>query len=160
MKKSAVLLILAAFMFAGPVHTFAQFKSEAGKPNISRVLNNNATSYLFGLIDPAKMQMHHSFSLSYGAFGGGAGMALSTYINTIDYRISRKLFLQTNLGIMNSPYNTFNKNFILNKPQFFGSAQLQYNVTDNMHLMLRVEKSPFMYYQPGMTNRFYNDPFK
>ena len=160
MKKSAILFILLVVLISVPATSFAQYRSDVGKPNISGILTSPANSYLFGLIDPSKMQMHHSVSMSYGSFGSGAGMALSTYINTIDYRLSENLFLQTNIGIMNSPYNTFGSQFFLNKPQFFGSAQLNYKLNDNTQFMLRIERSPFMYYRPGYGSGFYNSPFK
>ena len=161
MKKPAVLFIIFALFITAPEISFAQYKSDTGKPNISGILNSQPGSYLFGIIDPSKMQMHHSASISYGSYGAGAGMALSTYVNTIDYRFSENLFLRTNLGIMNSPYNTFGNEFFLNKPQFYGSAQLNYKLNDKTQFMLRVESSPFMYYRPGYSSQFYyDDPFR
>lgn len=158
MKKSAFVFFLSLF-FLLTVNSYAQYKNDAGKPDISGILNAPKTGYFFGLIDPSKMQMHHSASLSYGTFGSGSGMALSSYVNTIDYQVTDRLFLRTNLGIVSSPYNNFNSNFFLNKPQFFGGAQLLYKLNNNTQFMLQIQTSPFLY-SPGFGNNVYYNPFR
>lgn len=148
MKKYAALLIAVLFIVGVPQKSQAQFKQASAPPNISGVLNQGQSDLYLGFINPDKLTMHHSFSMSYGGFTGGNGMMLSTYMNTIDYQFTDKLFLRTNLGIMSSPYNTFSKDFILNKPQFFGSAELTYKLNDNTRIQLGIQRSPFMYYNP------------
>lgn len=160
MKRITLFVLLSMFIFSLPLDGWAQLKKNASQPNISDVLSNGNFG-ISGLLDPSRMQMHHSFSMSYGAFGG-QGMMLSTYINSIDYRISKNLFLQTNLGFVSSPYNTLGEKFYLNKPQFIGSAQLTYRMNQNTSLMLRVERNPFGYYRPQYNNPMFwqEDPFR
>ena len=146
MKRFIVFIFIAA-LFTMPARSFAQLKKDARLPNFSGLLATPSQDVLFGLIDPSKIQMHHSFSMSYGAFAG-QGVMVGAYLNTIDYRVSDNLFIRTNLGVMTSPYNTFGENFYLNKPRLFGGGELHYKIDDNSSLMLRVDVGPG-YYQPG-----------
>lgn len=149
MKKSVFFCLLLAFTFILSDESVAQFRKDTVNPNISGILTAPGADVLFGLIDPSKMHMSHSASMSYGSMGGN-GMMLSSYINTIDYQISENLFLRTNLGIMTSPYNTYGEDFYLNKPRFFGGAQLQYDINENSRLFLQFESVPYGYYRPTL----------
>ncbi|HHJ53633.1 MAG TPA: hypothetical protein ENJ89_10595 [Caldithrix abyssi] len=151
------LFVLTAFLLilSIPVSSWAQFKRDSGQPDFSSILGQGQSGLYLGFIDPEKMQIHHSFSMSYGA-GAGYGMMLAAYMNTIDYQISEKLFLRTNLGIMTSPYNSFGKDSFLNKPQFFGGADLTYKINNNTKIHLGVHRTPFGYYDPYYPNALYN----
>lgn len=144
MSKSITILLLAVFLLSLPGQSFAQFKRDTNSPNISGVLSPASPASILGFFDPSKMTMHHSFSMSYGAMGSN-GMALSTYMNTIDYRFSENLLFRANLGLMTSPYNTFGEDFYLNKPKFFGGAELHYKFSDNASLHFQFESSPYTY---------------
>jgi len=148
MKKYAVLIVTISLFFIS-VTGFAQMRRDVSKPNISGILTTAPSQYLMGFLDPSRMRMHHSFSMSYSALGG-AGLMIGSYMNTIDYLISENLNLRANLGIMTSPYNTFGENFYLNKPKFFGGAELNYRMGENTNLMLRIDTAPYMYYQPSI----------
>ncbi len=145
--KKLIILSFALVLLTMPSHSYAQLKKSARLPNFSGLLASPNQDMLLGLIDPSKIQMHHSFSMSYGT-GGGQGMMLGAYLNTIDYRVSENLFIRTNLGIMTSPYNTFGENFYLNKPRFFGGGEIHYKINDKSSVMLRVDVGPG-YYRPG-----------
>lgn len=159
MRKLLLVLLVTAFVVALPQGAFAQFRKDTGNPNISGILNTSNGGILFGFLDPSKMQMHHSVSMSYGTLAGN-GLALSTYMNTIDYRFSDNLFLRTNIGIMTSPFNSYGEDFYLNKPQFFGGAELQYKFSENSRLMLQFQSTPYGYYygRPAFST-FSQDPF-
>jgi hypothetical protein len=157
-KRTAAVFLLLALLTALPNNSFAQFKRDTGNPNISGVLTAPGSDFLFGFLDPSKISMHHSMSMSYG-MAGQNGMALSTYMNTIDFQLSENLFLQTNLGIMSSPYNTFGENFYLNKPKLFGGAKLHYKINDHSSLFLQVQTNPGGLYQPGLSDYYYH-PFQ
>lgn len=144
MKRSMVLIAAFVFALTFAQTGFAQFQNQPTKPNISSVLNTPTGTVMGGLLNPQKFQMHHTVSMSYGNVFGQSLM-LSSYMNTINYQFSEKLNLQANLGIMSSPFNTFGKSFYLNKPQFFGSAQINYRLNDHTNFMFRIESSPFGY---------------
>ncbi len=144
MKRTIILSIAFLIITFFNHNSFAQFRDQQTQPNISTALTGMPSSFLGGFLTPDKFHMHHTVSMSFGSFFGQS-MMLSSYINSMDYQFSKNLWLQANLGIMSSPYNTFGKNFFLNKPQFFGSAQLNYRFNKNASVMLRIESSPFGY---------------
>jgi hypothetical protein len=147
--------LLVVFFLILPVISMGQLKKDVTKPNISNTLTSSAYSNgLLGFLDPSRFEMHHSFSMSFMTLGGGS-MMVNTYMNTLNYRFSDKLFLATNLGIMNSPYNSFSGTSPLNQTQFFGGAELTYLPTKNTVLSLRFDYSPYMY-QPYARSPFYN----
>jgi hypothetical protein len=149
MKKFVLILLAIWLVLTISTPGFAQLKRDGSKPNISGILTTAPSQYLLGLFDPTRMHMRHSFSMSYSALGG-SGLMLGSYMNTIDFLISENLTLRADLGILTSPYNTFGENFYLNKPKFFGGAELNYRMGENTSLMLRFDTSPYLYHQPGI----------
>ncbi|MHB2150614.1 hypothetical protein ACX8XP_16290 [Calditrichota bacterium LG25] len=142
-KLQVILFVIVFFIMTLPLS--AQFRNQPTQPNISTILSNPQPSLFSGFLNPDKLQMHHSVSMSFGAMGGQS-MMLSSYMNTIDYQFSDKLWLRANIGIMSSPYNTFGQEFYLNKPQFFGGAQLHYKISENSKITLEFNSAPF--YRP------------
>lgn len=158
MKKTVAIVLLTAFLTMLPNKSFAQFKRDMGNPNISGLLTAPGSDLLFGFLDPSKITMHHSMSMSYG-MSGRYGMALSAYMNTIDFQLSENLSIRTNLGIMSSPYNTMGENFYLNKPKLFGGAQLHYKINEHSSLFFQVQSNPGGLYRPGLSDYNYQ-PFQ
>ncbi|MFZ0389308.1 MAG: hypothetical protein WAN36_02530 [Calditrichia bacterium] len=147
MKKAVFLLI-----FLLPMLSFGQFKDQSKLPSISQAVRKPAGNLFLGFIDPSRLDIHHSFSMSYMALGNG-GMMVNSYMGTIDYQLSNPLFLRLNVGLMNSPYNSF-KNPALNNSQFFGGAELFYRPTENTMIKVGMEVAPGYYY-PGRYNSMY-----
>lgn len=140
MNRLTLIFLILLF----PVLTFAQFKNQT-EPDISEAIIRPGSSIFLGFFNPDRFQMHHTFSASYMTFGGN-GLMLNSYMNTIDYRISDPLFLQFNLGLMYSPYNSFNNNPALNSTKFFGGAELQYKPSDKLFFKVGVDVSPYYNY--------------
>lgn len=152
MRKIYTLFLIAILFLMLPESSSAQFRKDAGNPNISGILNVPGTDVLFGLIDPSRLNMHHSVNMSYGSFGSN-GMMLSTYMNFMDYQVTDKLMIRTNLGVMTSPYNTMGDNFYLNKPRFVGGAQLEYKMSENSSVFFSIQSQPYYHYsnyRPGL----------
>lgn len=156
MRKFYIIFLVAALFILLPEESSAQFRSDTGNPNISGILTAPGSDVLFGLIDPSKLNMHHSVSMSYGAFGSN-GMMLNTYMNYMDYQVTDKLMIRTNLGVMASPYNTLGENFYLNKPRIIGGAQLEYKMSENSSVFFQIQSQPYYYYRPGLGT--YNSQF-
>ncbi len=163
MKHITLLLIVL------PILGFAQLKTNVTKPNISETLETGTSNDAFvGFLDPSRIHMSHSLSMSYMSFGGG-GAVVNSYVNTLNYKFSDDLFLTTNIGIMNTPYSTLPGNEDQNGYEFFGGAELKYFPTKNSAIYLRVEKLPGLYsgnyynrygnpYRSSFSNS-YNSPF-
>jgi hypothetical protein len=156
MKKNIFLFLILTFIIALSSPSFAQLKKDTGNPTISGILNSPRNDLLLGFIDPSKIQMHHSLSMSYSSFGG-QGIMMNSYLNTINYQLSDNLFLQTNIGLLSSPYHTFGENSALNDPKLFGGAKLRYNINDNSSIQLQFDYAPYYYYQPSLGSYRFNE---
>jgi hypothetical protein len=142
-KYICLFLILLIF----PALLMGQLKKDLVQPDFSNVLTQPThPNSLFSFIDPSKLHMSHSISMSYSTFGGKS-VLMNSYVNTIDYQINDQLFLRTNLGIMASPYNTLPNNSFLNNQQFFGGAELNYKPDQNTVFTLRFDSMPYNYYR-------------
>ena len=148
--KKVLLILLICFL---PVTLFAQYKNQAKLPSLSEAIAKPSSNLFLGFIDFSKISMNHHFSMNYMTMGKG-GMMVNTYMNTINYQISKPLFLRLNLGLMNSPYNSFN-NPTLNNTKFIGGAELFYRPTENSLIKLGIDVRPG-YYGPGL---YYDDRF-
>lgn len=152
MKKSLIFLVI----FFIPVFALAQLKENSKLPSFSTVGTRPGSNLILGFLNPEKLSMHHSLSMGYMSMGSAGGIMINSYTNTIDYQISNPLFLRLNLGIMNSPYNSF-QNQALNNTQFFGGAELFYRPTENSLIKIGFDMRPG-YYGPGFyRSGFYND---
>ncbi|MEJ2054143.1 MAG: hypothetical protein P8X42_09510 [Calditrichaceae bacterium] len=156
MNRNFTFLTVIFLVLSFSINARAQLKKDTDKPNISSVLTMPDNNFLLGFLDPSKIDMHHSFSMSYTGFGG-QGMMLNTYMNTIDFQLSKNLLLETNIGLMNSPYNSFGEDFYLNDTKLFGGARLKYNINEKSSLQLQFDYSPYYYpYQTLGSYRFNN----
>ncbi len=152
--KKMVILALVVFL---PLMGWAQFKSQAKLPNISQVIASDAAHSMFSLFDPTRFSMHHSLSMSYMTIGG-RGMMVNSYMNTMEFRLGNPLFLRVNLGVMNTPFNSFN-NPALNGTRFFGGAELDYRPTRNSLIKVGVNIGPDMYYYSPLYSPYRNYRF-
>ena len=155
MKKIVLLLLVAAFSV-----NYAQYKEQFEKPvdYKSGILNGNSST-LFGFFNPANFSMHHTFDLSYQAFGGG-GLALGVYTNSMFYKINDELNVQADISVVNSPYNSFGKEFTNQINGFYLSrAQINYKPSDNTTIMLQYRNVPMSYYSPYGYYGYGSSPF-
>ena len=132
----------------------AQYKSTVEpRPTVTEsLLRNDDGGLLFGWFDPGKFDMHHSFSLSYMT-GGGQGMSLGTYTNSMAYRFSDKLDVRADISLMTSPYNSFGKDAQSSlNGLFLNRAELNYRPWKNTLLQISFHQYPansFMGYGYG-----------
>ena len=142
MKKAIIIILVMSI----PILTFGQFKKQAELPEFSKIVGRTSGLYL-GFLNPEKFSIHHNVSMSFMSFGNAGSMMVNSYLNTINYRFSDPLLLRLNLGIMNTPYNSFN-NPALDNTQFFGGAELFYRPSDNSLIHIGVNMRPG-FYRPG-----------
>lgn len=160
MKK----LILLAFLVVVTVSN-AQFRDEANsKPDIRNgIVKNNSFGSILGFINPDNFSMRHSFNLSYSAFGNAGGMALGVYTNSMAYQFSDRLNLETDISVVNSPYNSFGQEFSKQiNGVYLSRAQLTYKPTDNMNIIIQYRSVPGGYYSPygyGSYSPFYRNSY-
>ena len=133
----------------------AQLRSQADhESRVSQGLyGNSGSSFLFGLIDPARFQMRHSIQFSYHTFGN-QGVSLGTYTNSMSYAFAENLSARADISLSYSPYNTFSNN--RGGSRNFSSihlsrAEINYKPFENMTVQIQYRQFPY--------GTFYNSPF-
>lgn len=158
--KTLIIVVLAA------VAVSAQFK-ETGiiKESVKDGIVTNSGTSFFGLFSPENFKMNHSFSASYSAFGSN-GLALSTYTNSMSFKLADNLNFQMDASIVQTPYSTLGKEFENSiNGIYLSRAELNYRPWENFQVSLQYRNFPGGYYNPyGYFNRsfynpFYYDPF-
>ncbi len=142
MKKTFFFLLLV--LIWAPLTLQAQFKKDTRKPDIGAFLVQPQMPSLFSWLDAGKIRMTHQVSMSFG-MGAGGQMLQNAYVNSMFIPFSENLTLQTRIGVMATPYHTFGAASSLNQTQFFGSAELNYKISDKAAIQLRLERNPYGY---------------
>ncbi len=143
----------------------AQYRDDLNKQADIRsgIVKNNSFGSILGFINPDNFSMQHSFGLSYSAFGGIGGMAMGVYTNSMSYKFSDRLNLETDISIVNSPYNSFDKDFSKQiNGVYLSRVQMTYKPTDNMNIILQYRQIPGGIYSPysyGGSSLFYRDNY-
>ncbi len=151
--KTFLSLLVAVVLLQG--FTFSQVKPRGltEKDPLQGIVDRTPvnSNFLFGLIDPSKITMSHSYSMSYSTSTYG-NLALSDYVNTIGYSISDRMQLQVQTGIRYSPFSSFGKDFENSiSGIYLKGASFQYQISDDSKLEFRYEQLPVNYF---------NDPFR
>lgn len=122
-----------------------QFKS--GTPATTAVSSSvmrASDGLLFGWLDPSRLSMKQSYSLSYSTFGN-QGLSVGMYTNSLAYQISGPLDVRFDVSVLHSPFGLPG-----NMPDFSGvyltRAQLNYRPTENMWLQIQFRQLPAMYW--------------
>ncbi len=153
MKKVVAASLLSLSLACSVAVAQLKSKVDTPAPVSESLLKQGASDLWFGLFDPSKLTMRHSYSLMYTSFGG-QGLSLGTYTNSLMYRFSDALDLQTDVSLMHSPFSTFgSKNDF--SGIFLSRAQLNYRPTDNMWLQIQYRQVPPMYWLGGYRNPNY-----
>jgi len=138
----------------------AQFKStaESRQRVTGSLLRPDEGGILFGLFNPNNFSMHHSFSLSY-LTGGGQGLSMSTYTNSMMYKFSDDLDVRADISLMASPYNTLGKQYQNSlSGLFLNRAELNYRPWKNALFQIQYFQLPPNYFM-GYGNRYGNSFF-
>ena len=137
---------------------FSQFKDKRNIPEITGgVTNNSPSSFLTDFFSPQNFYMHHSLSVSYSAFAGN-GVALTTYINSMGFKLSENLQLEIDASLVASPYSSFGAEHQKSiNGIYLNRAALNYKISKNSKLSIQYFHMPVgMYYGHYP---YYNSPF-
>ena len=139
--------------------TFAQFRDSGFETNSVKegIVTENSNS-LFGFLNSDDFIMRHSFSLNYSTFAG-QGMSLTSYTNSMFYRLMNNLNVQLDVSVMYSPYSTLGEQFQKDiSGIYISNAAINYHPWDNFSVHLQYRSMPFGY---GYYHPFYGygNPF-
>jgi hypothetical protein len=115
----------------------------------AKVYNEGPRFSLDRLFSPEYFQMHHSYELSFGSYGGG--MSLGEYTNTMLWRFSPKVAARLDVGLLHTPFGAGPGMNLPNGQQSYSklylkNAEIAYRPTQNMAIHLSVRQSPYGYY--------------
>ena len=154
-----IVFTIVIFLIA-PALVLAQLKVKDNPINIKNEIVKPAENYFLGLsfIDLSKIEMSHSYSISYASIGGN-GVSQSLYLNTLKYQISAPLSLSVQWGVRSYPYNSFgNDHPAFRSGLFFSGAELKYRPSDKFYMKFRVDTQPLTNYY-GYPYRYRNTGF-
>ena len=96
--------------------------------------------------------MRHSFSMSYSSFAG-QGVSLTTYTNSMFYRLMSNFNVQLDVSVMYSPYSTFGDQFQKDiSGIYISNAAINYHPWKDFSVHLQYRAMPFGY---GYYHPFY-----
>jgi hypothetical protein len=151
--------ILLVIFLISTTASFAQFKDSGFETNSVKegIVSENSNA-IFGFLNSDDFIMRHSFSLNY-ATSGGQGMSLTSYTNSMFYRLMNNLNVQLDVSVMYSPYSTMGEQFQKDiSGIYISNAAINYHPWDNFSVHLQYRSMPFGY---GYYHPFYGygNPF-
>jgi hypothetical protein len=151
-----LLLIVVLISITG---IYAQFKDTGIEPTSVKdgIITENSNA-LFGFLNADDFIMRHSFSLNYTSFAG-QGVSLTSYTNSMFYRLMNNLNLQLDVSVMYSPYSTLGDQFQKDiSGIYISNAAINYHPWDNFSVHLQYRAMPYGY---GFYNPYYGygNPF-
>jgi hypothetical protein len=105
----------------------------------------------FSLLDPSRLKMSQSYSISYISGSGYSG-SLGLYTNTVSYQIADPLMLRVGLGYLHQPLGFLRNSGgreLLGSDKFLPSVSLDYRPSDAFHLSVDYRTVPVLW-QDGL----------
>jgi hypothetical protein len=102
----------------------------------------------FSLLDPSRLHISHSYSMSYYSGGGRSG-SVGLYMSTLQYQLSRPLSLRVGLGYLHQPLGFLNSNAHPVENEILPNFRLDFRPSDNFHFMVDYMTIPSSAYGNG-----------
>ncbi len=160
MKK--VLFSLICFFIITSVGAFAQLRGDVSTPfdYQGSVINRQSATIQskLGMLF-SKIDMSHSYSMSFSSFGGSY-QSMNAYTNTMQVNLTDRLDARVDLSFLHSPFggsSLYGAN--LNNPRVvLSNAELNYKISDNALIQVRFQQLPASYGY-GYGNDRFNNPW-
>jgi hypothetical protein len=154
MKKIVLIFVLiSAFT------TVAQYKDVGiEQPSVKEGIVTENSGNILGFLNSEDFIMRHSFNLSYSTFAG-QGVSLTSYTNSMFYRLMNNMNVQVDVSVLYSPYSTFGDQFQKDiSGVYISNAAVNYYPWKNFSVHLQYSAMPYGY---GMYNPYYGygNPF-
>ena len=136
--KAKIILLLLIITSSVLIAQSQNEKSVVFKPSEGF---QKTRGFLDQLLDPNKLSISHSYSLSYYT-AGGSGYNQGLYLNTINYQFSDPLLMQVRFGYLHQPFGGSNNISEGNNKFFVQRAMLQYRPFKNTTLVIDYQAYP------------------
>ena len=154
MKK---VLLISVFIYTAL--TLAQYKDTGiEQPSVKEGIVTENSNNILGFLNSDDFIMRHSFSLNYTTFAG-QGVSLTSYTNSMFYRLMNNLNVQVDVSVLYSPYSTFGDQFQKDiSGVYISNAAVNYYPWKNFSVHLQYSAMPYGY---GFYNPYYGygNPF-
>ncbi|MEW5702621.1 MAG: hypothetical protein AB1792_10370 [Candidatus Zixiibacteriota bacterium] len=153
---ATIIVLLAGAVGAAAQSTTSQASSGAtsfsGAPRVSD-LTGAPKALGFALLDPSRLRMHQSYSLSYFSGGGSSG-SLGLYSNMLEYDLFKPLTLRVGLSYAHQPFGASDRSggSVLGSGQFLPSFGLDYHPSNNFLLSIDYQTIPAVVWPYGGSN--------
>ena len=156
--KIMVLFVLTVFLAgSGSAQLKSQVEDQQNVSN-SMVRPFSGTSFM-GFFDPNRFSMNQNISVGYVS-GGGMGMSLASYTNSMNYQISDPLNVRMDVTLQGSPFGSSNANLQNNLSKLFiSNAELNYRISNNMQLRFQYQQLPYSQWMMNDPLGSYRSPF-
>lgn len=157
MKYKIGLSLLMLVLIPGLI--FAQYRRQEKPVSISQeLIRPNPNSFMgLSILDPSKLHMSHSFSMSFFSVDG-KGVSQGLYLNSLSYQIANPLLVRLQWGIQSYPHNTLAKNHpAFQSGLFLSGAELQYKPSEKFEMRFQINRTPY-YNHYG--NGWYRNPYR
>lgn len=153
--KKLLLILVLVTAFA----TFAQYKDTGIEPPSVKegIVTENSNSVL-GFLNSNDFIMRHSFSLNYTTFAGQS-ISMTSYTNSMFYRLMNNLNVQLDVSVLYSPYSTLGNQFQKDvSGVYISNAAINYYPWKDFSVHLQYSAMPYGY---GFYNPYYGygNPF-
>ncbi|WP_022836143.1 hypothetical protein [Salisaeta longa] len=136
---ASLACVLLFLLCATPSHAQLRATSPSGPSPVR--LYQQASDALDGLLPNDRFKMNHSFSMSFGSFGGRS-TSLGMYTNTMMWQLNDELAARADVSLAYSPMNnSFGQQ---QAPRvILQNLEVAYKPTDNMSIRFQMRQSPY-----------------
>jgi len=129
----------------------AQLKSQLPNQNPGSMISGRNSSEPLPLIDPSRLTMNHSFSMSAMSYGNQV-INVAAYTNMMNYTINPNLHIGASFSLVQPTGFQSPLNHGLNKSQFIYDAHLRYKPTENTLFEFKLSNNPYYNQRRFMDN--------
>ena len=120
----------------------------------STALSGSRPRPVFSLLDPSRLHMTQSYSLSY-ASGVGQGKMIGMYINQIDYEFAKPLRVSFAIAYLHQPQGLWGARTQISGNKLLPSFRLDWQPSRNFRFILNYEtRSPYQLYSNSPFGRY------
>jgi hypothetical protein len=119
-----------------------------GAPRAGDLLAPAKTNTGFSLLDPSRLSIHHSYTLSYFSGGGQSG-SVGMYMSTIEYQFAQPLSVRVGLGYLHQPLGFLNSNANPVGNEILPNFQVEWRPSENFHFQVDYLTVPTSAYGNG-----------
>jgi hypothetical protein len=144
------LLLLVNVVFAADALVKQGTTSSTGSPALSSARPRPA----FSLLDPSRLHVTQSYSLSYMS-GAGQGKMIGMFINQIDYEFAKPLRVSFAIAYLHQPQGLWGARTQISGNKLLPSFRLDWQPSRNFRFILNYEtRSPYQLYSNSPFGRY------